>query len=52
MGLPIPRIAEERRPPFAAEVPNAATRRAMDVLETGKGHRAGSVDAMFEELGI
>ena len=46
------RIADEQRLPFSVEVPNAATRRAMRELEEGRGHRAESVEAMFEELGI
>ena len=46
------RIADEQRLPFAVEVPNTATRKAMKELDTGKGHRAESVDAMFQELGI
>jgi DNA-damage-inducible protein J len=46
------RIADEQRLPFAVEVPNAATRKAMRELEEGKGHRAESVNAMFKDLGI
>lgn len=46
------RIADEQRLPFAVEVPNAATRKAMRDLEKGKGHTAASVDDMFKELGI
>jgi DNA-damage-inducible protein J len=46
------RIADEKRLPFAVEVPNAATRNSMKELEAGKGHRAESVAAMFKEFGI
>jgi DNA-damage-inducible protein J len=46
------RIADEQRLPFAVEVPNAATRKAMRELDAGQGQRADSVDAMFKELGI
>lgn len=46
------RIADEQRLPFAVEVPNAASRRAMKELEEGKGRRAGSADAAFKDLGL
>jgi DNA-damage-inducible protein J len=46
------RIAEERRLPFEVEVPNSRTRRAVRELEEGRGHRAGTLDALFEDLGI
>lgn len=46
------RVADEQRLPFAVEVPNAASRRAMKELEAGKGQRAGSAAAMFEDLGL
>jgi DNA-damage-inducible protein J len=46
------RIADEERLPFAVEVPNAATRRAMRELEEGKGIRYESAEAMFKDLGI
>jgi len=46
------RIADEQRLPFAVKVPNAETRRAMRELEEGGGHKAASVEEMFEELGI
>jgi DNA-damage-inducible protein J len=46
------RIAEEQRLPFAVEVPNARSRRAMSELSEGKGHRSASASALFKELGI
>ncbi len=32
------RVSEEERLPFAVEVPNKATREALDEVETGGGH--------------
>lgn len=46
------RIADEQRLPFAVEVPNAATRKAMRELEEGKGRTAASVENMFKDLGL
>lgn len=46
------RIAEEQKLPFVVEVPNAGTRRAMEELEGGKGHRTGQADTLFEDLGL
>lgn len=46
------RIAEEGRIPFAVEVPNAKTRRAMEELETGGGVARSTVDEAFKELGL
>jgi DNA-damage-inducible protein J len=46
------RVAEEGRLPFALEVPNRATRKAMAELEAGKGTRYESREAMFKDLGI
>ncbi len=46
------RIADEQRLPFAVEVPNAATRRAMKELEDGKGQRSASVEDLFKDLGL
>lgn len=43
------RIAEERRMPFAVEVPNKATAAAIAELEAGGGVTFQSVDAMFKE---
>ncbi len=46
------RIADEQRLPFAIEVPNAATRRAMQELEDGKGKTYGSTAEMIKDLGV
>ncbi|MCW2283300.1 DNA-damage-inducible protein J [Rhodoblastus acidophilus] len=46
------RIADERRLPFEVKAPNAATRRAMAELESGKGHRSENAEALFKDLGI
>lgn len=46
------RIADEKRLPFAVEVPNVETRRAMKEVEAGKGHRSVSASALFKDLGI
>ena len=44
------RIADERRLPFEVKVPNATTRKAIAELETGKGKRFASVDALMTDL--
>ena len=46
------RVADEQRLPFDVRVPNATTRKAMAELETGKGKRFNSADALFKDLGI
>lgn len=46
------RIADEQRLPFAVEVPNAASRRAMEDLSKGKGRRSASAAALFKDLGV
>ena len=46
------RVAEEGRLPFAVEVTNGTTRKAMRELEAGKGTRYKNRDAMFKDLGI
>ncbi len=46
------RIADEQRLPFAVEVPNAATRRAMKALEDGKGKTYASAADMMKDLGL
>lgn len=46
------RIADEKRLPFAVEVPNAESRRAMQELAEGKGRRSKSAAALFKDLGI
>jgi DNA-damage-inducible protein J len=46
------RIADEGRLPFAVEVPNRATRKAMAELEAGGGTRCGNAESLFKDLGI
>ena len=46
------RVADEKRLPFAIQVPNATTANAMKELEAGKGKRFGSDEDLFEDLGI
>lgn len=46
------RIADEKRLPFAVQVPNTTTAAAMDELESGKGRRFDSANSLFEDLGI
>ncbi len=45
-------VANGQRLPFATEVPNAATRRAMQKLELGKGKAYASTNAMMKDLGM
>lgn len=44
------RVAEEKRLPFAVRVPNAATVRAMDELNKGRGQRFENVEELFQDL--
>lgn len=44
------RVAEEKRLPFAVQVPNAATVRAMDELNKGRGQRLENVEEIFQDL--
>lgn len=45
------RVADEQRLPFDfIKVPNATTRKAIEELEAGKGHRFNSVDEMMAAL--
>ena len=46
------RIAEEKRLPFAVQVPNAATSKALAELESGKGKAFDGPDELFRDLGI
>jgi DNA-damage-inducible protein J len=46
------RIADEKRLPFAVQVPNATTTKAMNELESGLGKRFDNADALFKDLGI
>nr|WP_290682463.1 type II toxin-antitoxin system RelB/DinJ family antitoxin [Aminivibrio sp.] len=45
-------MADEKRLPFAVQVPNATTAKAMEEPEAGKGKRFDSADALFEDLGV
>jgi DNA-damage-inducible protein J len=44
------RVADERRLPFEVKVPNANTRKAIAELESGKGKRFASVNALMADL--
>ena len=44
------RVADDQRLPFEVRVPNAATRRAIAELESGKGKRFKSVKALMRDL--
>lgn len=46
------RIADEQRLPFAVQVPNATTTKAMAKLDAGKGKRLDNADELFQDLGI
>ena len=41
------RVADEKRLPFAVQVPNAATLKAMKELEEGKGKRFATAEELF-----
>lgn len=46
------RIADEKRLPFAVQVPNTTTTKAMATLDAGKGKRFDNADELFQDLGI
>ncbi|MBL3827320.1 MULTISPECIES: type II toxin-antitoxin system RelB/DinJ family antitoxin [Marinobacter] len=46
------RIADEKRLPFAVQVPNATTAKALVELDSGKGKRFDTADELFQDLGI
>jgi DNA-damage-inducible protein J len=46
------RVAEEKRLPFAVQVPNQSTVEAMKELDQGGGERFGSVEELFRDLDI
>jgi DNA-damage-inducible protein J len=46
------RVADEKRLPFAVQVPNPATLSAMKELEDGKGKRFGGAEEFFRDLDI
>ena len=45
------RVADEKRLPFAVQVPNAATLKAMKELDEGKGKRFATAEELLEDLG-
>ena len=45
------RVADEKRLPFAVQVPNTATVEAMKELEEGKGKRFADAEELFEDIG-
>ncbi len=46
------RVANEKRLPFAIQVPNPATVKAMKELDEGKGQRFDSAEELFRDLDI
>jgi DNA-damage-inducible protein J len=46
------RVAAEKALPFEVRVPNAATVKAMQAADRGKGKRFKSASALFKDLGI
>ena len=46
------RVAEERRLPFAVQVPNSTTIEAMAELDEGKGSRFESTEDLLNDLEI
>jgi len=44
------RVADERRLPFEVKAPNATTRKAIAELESGRGKRFASLDALMADL--
>ena len=45
-------VADEKRLPFAVEVPNRATLEAMAELDSGAGQRFASSEELFRDLDI
>ena len=46
------RIANEKRLPFAVQVPNVTTLKAMKELDEGKGKRFSNAEDFFKDLDI
>ena len=46
------RVADEKRLPFAVQVPNATTIKATKELDEGKGNRFGGAKELFRDLDI
>ncbi len=45
-------VADEKRLPFAVQVPNSKTVEAMKELEEGRGRRFNSAEELSRDLGI
>ena len=46
------RVADEKRLPFAVQVPNATTVKAIKELDEGKGRRFSGAEELFQDLGV
>lgn len=46
------RVAEEKRLPFAVQVPNPTTVKAIEELDEGKGKRFSNAEELFQDLGV
>lgn len=46
------RVAQEKRLPFAVQVPNPSTVKAMEELNEGKGKRFSNAEELFQDLGV
>ena len=46
------RVADEKRLPFTIRAPNAATVKAMEELDAGKGKRFSNAEDLFEDLDV
>lgn len=46
------RVAEEKRLPFAVQVPNPTTVKAIEELNEGKGKRFSNAEELFQDLGL
>ena len=46
------RVAAEKALPFEVKAPNAITVKAMRAVESGRGKRRKSAEALFQDLGI
>lgn len=50
--LVLRRVADEKRLPFAIQVPNVATVQAMNELDEGRGKRFENAEELFQDLGM
>ena len=46
------RVAQEKRLPFAVQVPNPTTVKALEELNEGKGKRFSNAEELFRDLGV